>query len=601
MAGRIPTHLIEQIRNASDIVEVIGAAIPLKRAGANWIALCPFHREKTPSFNVNPQRQIFHCFGCHKGGDVFAFLQEYESVDFLEAVRRLADRAGISLQRYESDGPAGGREIKETLRQIHEAAAQRWHLTLTRDPGAAAARDYLARRKVPDEAVRDFRLGFAPDRWDDTVQWARAQDYDLAIVQQAGLILRREDESGFYDRFRGRLIFPICDEQGRVIAFSGRLLDPDAKAAKYVNSPESPIFLKRKVFFGLDKARRAILDAQFAVVCEGQLDLIAVHMAGIRNVVAPQGTAFTADHALLLKRYASEVVLCFDSDTAGQSAAVRALDDLLASGLAIRVATLPAPHDPDSFIREFGAPAFRQRIDQAAGFFDFYLDHLSQIHDHASDRGRLAILRAMGEAARKTQNAVILDRCAQTTAVRLGVSAAAVRSEFLRTPTARPRTPATQPSPAPDTDRPSPTEFWLLKLAFQPEVSLAWLMAHLDPAWLRNGTARLILDRCRQMIEENRWTQPAALLTELSDPAARQLLSECLADTRSVPAPVRQIEDLVTRLRNQSIDHQLMLLAQQVGQPHLSDLERARILQEQQALRRQKQAPLSPPLAAADS
>ena len=216
-----------------------------------------------------------------------------------------------------------------------------------------------------------FRLGYAPDAWDDTVNWAKSKRHDLALVEKAGLIIRKEGsgDAHYYDRFRGRLMFPICDEQGRVVAFSGRILSGDEKTAKYVNSPETPIFTKGKVFYGLDKAKRALLDAQFAIVCEGQLDLIACHMGGLRNVVAPQGTAFTNDHARILKRYVSEVVLCFDSDTAGQAAAVRVLDSLLASGLAIRVAAVPAPHDPDSFIKEHGAPAFHELDQERPGFF----------------------------------------------------------------------------------------------------------------------------------------------------------------------------------------------------------------------------------------
>src|SRR5262249_23124882 len=213
----------------------------------------------------------------------------------------------------------------------------------------------------------------------------------------------------YYDRFRGRLMFPICDEQGRVIAFSGRILAGDEKTAKYVNSPETPIFTKGKVFFGLDKSKRAILDAGFAIICEGQLDLIACYMSGTRNIVAPQGTAFTPDHARILKRYVDEVVLCFDSDTAGQAAAVRVFDSLLASGLAIRVATVPAPHDPDSFIKEHGGSAFAELIQRGPGFFDWYLGRLSAANDLATDKGRLAVLEAMSEAVLKTGNQVLIE------------------------------------------------------------------------------------------------------------------------------------------------------------------------------------------------
>src|SRR5215510_7811525 len=350
MAGLIPSATLEQIRAANDIVDVIGAVLPLKRAGANFVALCPFHKEKSPSFNVNPHRQIFHCFGCHKGGDVFTFVREYENLSFIEAVKRLADRASIPLEFENQPGQQQTRHLKDTLLQMHEQIAQRWQTALSNDAAGQIARDYLARRGVSAEAVKLFRLGYAPDLWDDTVNWAKTKNYELPVVEKAGLILRKEGSDSYYDRFRGRLIFPICDEQGRVIGFSGRILSGDEKTAKYVNSPETPIFTKSKVFFGLDKSKRALLDAGFAIVCEGQLDLIACFMAGVQNVIAPQGTAFTDQHARILKRYVNEVVLCFDSDEAGQNAAVRSLDYLLASGLAIREAVVPRPHDPDSYI-----------------------------------------------------------------------------------------------------------------------------------------------------------------------------------------------------------------------------------------------------------
>src|SRR5438034_3260876 len=288
MAGLFSSATLEQIRAASCIGEVIGQYLPLKRAGANFVTRCPFHKEKTASFNVHPHRQIFHCFGCHKGGDVFTFVQEYENVGFPEAVHRLAERARIPLEFAKDPGAQKHRFLKETLLQIHEQITHRWQTALTQETGQIA-RDYLKQRGVSEEAVKLFRLGYAPDAWDDTVNWARSKRYDPGLVEKAGLIIRKEGagEAHYYDRFRGRLMFPICDEQGRVIAFSGRVLSGDEKTAKYVNSPETPIFTKGKVFFGLDKSKRAILDAGFALVCEGQLDLIACYMAGTRNVVAP--------------------------------------------------------------------------------------------------------------------------------------------------------------------------------------------------------------------------------------------------------------------------------------------------------------------------
>src|SRR5271170_6658711 len=406
MAGISPTTL-ERIRAASDIVDIIGAHVPLKKAGANFTALCPFHKEKSPSFNVNPHKQIFHCFGCHKGGDVFTFVKEYENIGFVDAVRRLAERAKIPLEFDNNPAEQQSRHLKDQLLEIHEKITQRWQNCLFNEAAGKTARDYLAKRGVSADAIKLFRLGAAPELWDDTVNWAKSKNYELELVEKTGLIIRKEETGNHYDRFRGRLMFPICDEQGRVIGFSGRILSGDQKTAKYVNSPETPIFTKGKVFFGLDKSKRALLDEQSAIVCEGQLDLIACYMAGVQNVVAPQGTALTADHARILKRYVDEVVLCFDSDNAGQNAAVRSLDSLLASGLAIRVAVVPSPHDPDSFIKEAGVAAIKELIEKAEGFFDYYLNRLCATNDLATDKGRLEVLQQMEGAVHKTGKAML--------------------------------------------------------------------------------------------------------------------------------------------------------------------------------------------------
>jgi DNA primase len=595
MAGLVSPATLEQIRAASDIVDIIGASLPLKRAGANFVTLCPFHKEKTPSFNVNPQRQIFHCFGCHKGGDVFTFVCEYENLGFPEAIRRLAERAGIPLEFDRDATQQPARQLKDTLLKIHEEITQRWHHALLNEAAGQAAREYLAKRQVSDEAVKLFRLGCAPDAWDDTVNWARSKDYDLSVVEQAGLIIRKEGESRHYDRFRGRLMFPICDEQGRVIAFSGRVLSGDEQTAKYVNSPETPLFTKGKVMFGLDKSKRALLAANSAVVCEGQLDLIACYMAGVQNVVAPQGTAFTADHARILKRYVEEVVLCFDSDTAGRNATVRALDDLLASGLAIRVARLPAPHDPDSYIKANGADAFRQLLERAEGFFDFYLSDLCAANDLATDRGRLAVVRSMAEAVYKTGSPVLADTYAQRAALLLAVSPESVRAEFRKAarPVRGPATPAEETQPEP-VSRPSPPEFWLMKLVLLNDDQRAWVANHLSLEWLQHPSVKAVVSLWLQSLQGSACPSIGALLTALSDATAQSLVTEAMADRRPIPNPHQQLTDLLVRLRNQYLDRQMLALNQRLGQAGLSDSEHTELLKKQLDLRLLKRAPLAP-------
>lgn len=594
MAGLISPNTLEQIRAASDIVEVIGQYLPLKRAGANFVALCPFHKEKTPSFNVNPHRQIFHCFGCHKGGDVFTFVREYENLSFMEAVRRLAERAHIALEFDDRPEQQQARQIKDVLLQMHEQLAQRWQTALTNEAAGQIARDYLAKRQVPPEAVQLFRLGYAPDLWDDTVNWAKSKGYDLAQVEQAGLILRSENAGRYYDRFRGRLMFPICDEQGRVIAFSGRVLSAEDKGAKYVNSPETPIFHKGRVFFGLDKSKRAILDAGFAVICEGQLDLIACYMAGVRNVVAPQGTAFTGDHARILRRYTNEVVLCFDGDTAGQDAAVRVLDLLLPAGLAIRVAPIPPPHDPDSFVKEQGPEAFQKLIASAVGFFDFYLSLLCARHDPASDKGRLEILREMGVALKKADNSVLLDTYAQKTAFRLGVSPNAVLLEFRKTrpPKALGAESAEAPPSEGQSPRPPGPELRLLQIGLSQEETIPLLAARLDLNWLTHDLVRRALALRLAAHHSQSWPGLGAFLMEIEEADLRNLLTEALADDRPIAAPEPECLDLLRRLRSQFIDRQQAALLQRLAAPELAEAEKLDLLRQHQELSRLKRQPL---------
>ena len=591
----IPQATIEQVRNASDIVDVIGSYLPLKRAGTNFVGLCPFHKEKTPSFNVSPSKQIFHCFGCHKGGDVFTFLREFENLSFVESVQRLAERARIPVEYEMSPGQREEGSLKEKLRTLHEQVAQRWETTLANDARAEAARDYLAKRGLSDEAVKRFRIGYAPDEWDDTINWAKSKKHDDALLEKGGLAIA--GDKGHYDRFRGRLIFPICDEQGRVIGFSGRVLSAEQKGGKYINSPETPIFSKRRVIYGLDKAKRPILDTKSVIVCEGQLDTIACHLAGIENTVAPQGTALTADHARILKRYAEEVVLCFDSDTAGQQAALRSLDDLIASGLAIRVVVIPPPHDPDSFIRENGADAFRQLVAEAPGFFDFLLGYLCGVHDADSDRGRVSIVQEMRDAVQKTNNPVLIDTHAQKVSHRLGVDADAVRAEFKKKKRVfrQPEPEHDEPLPGEAEQpmaKPGPVELWLLKLALIDRASTEWLEAHLDLDWVTPPAVREILQQHFALHAGNPDAGMPELLGILSSDAFKRLATEAVADGRTIPDPAKQLKDIVLRLRNQFIERRIAGIQREL--PGATDEQLAKLLAERAQLKELTRHPLEP-------
>jgi DNA primase len=428
----IPSETIEQIAAGNDIVDVIGSYFPLKRAGANFKALCPFHQEKTPSFTVSPSRQTFHCFGCSAGGSVFRFVMEYEHVDFPAAVRKLAVRAGITI--VEERGAADEDRQYETRRKLlklHAEAAEWFHENLTKREIGESARKYLKQREIMGEIAKRWQLGYAPDEWDAFGSWARGQGYDTHELVASGLIKTKDDEQtsnldlrASYDRFRGRIMFPICNREGEVIAFSGRLLKEQEGAAKYLNSPETPLFRKGNVLFGLHKSKRALIEANCAIVCEGQLDLISLFEAGIKNVVAPQGTAFTENQARVLKRFAEEVVLCFDSDEAGAKAAERSLDALLENNFIIRVVELPQGEDPDSLVRREGKEQFEKRVASARDFFDYWIQREIASIDLASTGAKIQAARNLAATVSRVHDPVLRGEVISKASARLGVAPA---------------------------------------------------------------------------------------------------------------------------------------------------------------------------------
>ena len=426
----IPSETIEQIAAANDIVEVIGSYFPLKRAGANFKALCPFHQEKTPSFHVSPQRQTFHCFGCGVGGSVFRFVMEYEHVDFPSAVRKMAARVGIPIVEERASAEEDRQhEARRTLLKLHAEAADWFQDNLLKKPFAEAAREYLKKRGIDKAVAKNWQLGFAPDSWDAFLKWAGDRGYARAQLLQSGLVKPRDEEpSGdeIYDRFRGRIIFPICNDVGEVIAFSGRSLEPDPQVAKYLNSPETPLFQKGRVLFGLHKTKRALIEANCAIVCEGQLDLISLFEAGVKNVVAPQGTAFTEFQARILKRFVDEVVLCFDADQAGQKAAAHSLHPLLQNDLLVRVVDMPVGEDPDSLIRRDGKEEFEKRVAGAREFFDYWIEREVAAVDLSSLGAKMQLARKLVEPVSQVRDPLMRGEITNKMSARLGLPA----SEF---------------------------------------------------------------------------------------------------------------------------------------------------------------------------
>ena len=431
MAGMVSKDVIDQIRNALDISEVIGSYVQVKRAGHSAKALCPFHKEKTPSFTINPARQAFHCFGCGVGGDVFKFVMLYENVDFPTALRMLASRAGIALHFDDDRGAKKEGPGKDDLFKANEEASRRYQKELLQSAEAEAARAYLKKRALDVEVWKEWGIGYAPEGWGFLSDAAGPRGGEKMKALEAAGLLSTNEKGNLYDRFRGRVMFTIRDELGRAVGFSGRVLKADDKAGgKYVNTPETPAFRKSRILFGLDKAKREILDLRQAILCEGQIDCIRCHLGGFKNAVASQGTAFTEEHAGLLRRYADHVVVVLDADAAGQKAALRTAELLIAEGVAVSLAALPAGEDPDSLILRKGAEAFAAVLKAAKTPMGFLLALMKEKLDFRTQEGLLRATRAVLDLAAHAQGAVQAEQMLREASAGLNVGFDALQRDL---------------------------------------------------------------------------------------------------------------------------------------------------------------------------
>ena len=419
----------EEIKRAADIVELIGRFVQLKKAGRNYVGLCPFHAEKAPSFTVSPERQTFHCFGCKKGGDIFSFWMEYHSATFPEAMRDLAERYHVTISGGFS--PSDEREKaaqREALFKINEKAVVYFQRALTHKTKGKPARGYFKKRLLSEEIISDFRLGYAPDEWDGLIGFFRRENVDLDNVARAGLIVQKKN-GGYYDRFRGRIIFPIFDLRQQVVGFGGRVLDDSLP--KYLNTPETPIFRKGEFLYGLHASHKAIREKGRAVIVEGYMDWLALRKHGFEEVVATLGTALTERHVRKLKGYADEAVIVFDSDEAGKTAALKSLPIFSNEGLSVRAVVLPDGQDPDSFVNANGSARFLELLDQAPPMFDFFLEQkLVQRDSDVEGKVRLLkeVLPVLSELHYSTQRSLYVRRLSEWIGIKEDVLWSQLRS-----------------------------------------------------------------------------------------------------------------------------------------------------------------------------
>ncbi|MFZ1729131.1 MAG: DNA primase [Bacteroidota bacterium] len=399
---RIPEEKIEEVRAAADIVDVVSGFVRLRKSGRNYSGLCPFHREKTPSFNVNPERGIFKCFGCGKGGNAITFLMEMEKVSFIDAVEILAERYNILITHEGTARPESREEIEE-MYEANRLAARFFYDTLQGEAGAVG-RAYFDKRGWNAASRRTFGLGFAPDSWHDFLNHARAQGISEDMLELTGLIVRKEGGNA-YDRFRGRVVFPIFSVSKKVLGFGARTLKGDEQP-KYLNSPETPVYVKSKVLYGLAQSHRAIRDADAVILVEGYADLISLYQEGITNVVATSGTALTPDQVYLLSRYTRNFFFLYDADSAGMSAMLRGIDVILESDCDARIVQLSAGEDPDSYVRKYGADKVRERIGDAVSFVDFVASRFQADGGLDTPEGKTQVVRRIVELVAKMDDAI---------------------------------------------------------------------------------------------------------------------------------------------------------------------------------------------------
>lgn len=581
--GFISEETIQRVSEATDIVDLIGSYFPLKRAGTSYRAVCPFHREKTPSFHVTPARQSFHCFGCGAGGGALRFVMDYEHVDFPTAVRRLAQRAGIPVIESEStEEDSQKHSLRQRLLALHVEAAAWFHRNLLKSPEAAHARDYLKSRGISADIAKSWQLGYAPDSWEGLLEHLRATRFTENEMKESGLMSWKEEDprNRLYSRFRDRVMFPIRNDYGEVIAFSGRILQADAKGGKYVNSPETPLFTKGRVLYGLDKTKRDLIDKNTAIVCEGQLDLISAYEAGIRHVIAPQGTAFTADQARLLRRFVETVLLCFDSDTAGRKATSSSLPSLLSQGLNVKVVVLPAGEDPDSLIRNKGPQAFLDFVNSAADYFDHSLEEAIQSGEANDPAGKSKLVRRIGPPLALVQDPVQREATLGRLATRLGIPQATIRA-VMKPPKSDPaQDDRPQESvPAPEKITLSAGMHMLCQIAISSADVREWLRTQPPAAGFETGGA-LVDKIAKEDFPDG--TIPATLFANLT--AAEERTLSAFDTRRRIPDPlpraqstwqglaVHQLMQKIDGLKSRSADSTLTAEQREKIQKQIIDL-----------------------------
>lgn len=551
-----PQHFIDDLKRQADIVTVIQDYVSLRKAGATYKGLCPFHGEKTPSFHVNREKGFFHCFGCGVGGDVIKFLELHEKLGFFDAVRQLAQRFGMDLPALEQDDRQRVNAAeRETLLKAHEAAAA-WFREQLASPAGVRARRQIAERGIVAATAEALRLGFAPAGRDGLTRALLAQGYPQAALVRAGLSVERDD-GAVVDRFRGRLMIPICRDTGSVIAFGGRAVDADQQP-KYLNSPETPIYSKGRTLYGLHLSKRAIARDRFAVLVEGYFDFAQVYQAGLQAVVASCGTALTAQQAQQLRRFTNRIVISFDPDAAGQGAAARSCELLVSEGFDVNVALLPPGEDPDTFIRTRGGAAYGERLRRSQPYLEYLLERAAAGHNLSTDEGRVQFLADMLPVAGRIPDPAMRDRFADRLAFRAGVTDEVVRAGIRKAAVQKRAALTARELPA--VGRVTKAEKGLIWwLVHESEGALAAL-GTLEPADLEALASKPVLDLARKLNEDKGFS-PSVLLERLNM-AEAQLVTGVASEREP---PVHDVADCARMIRRLRFERERAVVQREIN------------------------------------
>ena len=576
----IPDHIIDEIRDRTDIVTVISDHVVLKKVGKNFKGLCPFHSEKTPSFSVSPDKRIYHCFGCGVGGNVFKFLMEIQSISFPEVLKVLAERAGIPLPRNSSDHSTDpGHKERESLRKLNEAATRYFQSLLKNPEGGLSARNYLTSRHFDAETLERYRVGWAAPTWKGLLTHVQQKS---SVTQEqllkSGLIIKKEDSSTVYDRFRGRVIFPIKDLHSNIIGFGGRSINEEDQP-KYLNSPETLLYQKSETLFGMDQAKQAIRKENQVILVEGYFDQMRAVQHGVEYVVATCGTALTAKQASMLRNHAETAILIFDSDSAGRSAAEKGFDILLEHGMNVKIVVLPDGQDPDSFIQEQGAESFLEKIRNAKPFMESYIDALVRESPGQTPADKVKMANQILPLLTKIKNTVERSAWLEKFTSKTNIDDRTFLKELNKALTQnQPRMAETKSELAPLLN----LEKHLVHLILSDKETAQMVLLEVDPEDFSDPILKNIAQTCKQKIDNDEDLRIDQLLGQTEDPETRNVLSRLGLESVEFESPERTMKDCIRKFKNIHLKSKIKdLKLQRLDAAKAGQVERSQELQAQ--------------------